>query len=228
MRLNAATPRTNHTHQNPSFIFLMSGAVQAQGGGGEFEFPLEQTGTLVSRLRSRPAAHADARGRQHRRARDLREAEIGKAGSAYAEPGRLRCRAVGRVPRSGPARRRSLPTARRRRWRLLNRHQADPVAAALVDHQVAVRRRAHVPDDPVARRNRPALELLGLRVEAHERVGPAPRFVVPDDVVDDLDRVGMRIGPARRRPFLDLARLRIEAPERAERLSSRTTPCRRS
>jgi hypothetical protein len=45
MRLNAANPRTNHTHQNPSFIFVMSGAVMAQGGGGEFEFPLEQRGT---------------------------------------------------------------------------------------------------------------------------------------------------------------------------------------
>jgi|SRR5687767_1488826 len=45
MRLNVATPRTNHTHQNPSFIFIMSGAVMAQGGGGEFEFPLEQART---------------------------------------------------------------------------------------------------------------------------------------------------------------------------------------
>ena len=41
MRLNAATPRTVHAHQNPSFIFLMSGLVQVQGGGGEFEFPLD-------------------------------------------------------------------------------------------------------------------------------------------------------------------------------------------
>jgi len=45
MRLNAATPRTNHVHQNPSFIFLVSGAVQVQGGGGESEFRLEQAGT---------------------------------------------------------------------------------------------------------------------------------------------------------------------------------------
>jgi hypothetical protein len=45
MRLNAATSRTNHTHQNPTFIFLLSGAVEAQGGGGEFAFPLVQTGT---------------------------------------------------------------------------------------------------------------------------------------------------------------------------------------
>jgi hypothetical protein len=45
MRLNAATPRTVHTHQNPSFIFLMSGTVRVQGGGGEFEFPLEPART---------------------------------------------------------------------------------------------------------------------------------------------------------------------------------------
>jgi hypothetical protein len=45
MRLNAGTPRTVHTHQNPSFIFLMSGLVEVQGGGGEFEFPLDLTRT---------------------------------------------------------------------------------------------------------------------------------------------------------------------------------------
>jgi len=44
VRLSAATPRTNHAHENPSFVFLMSGAVQVQGGGGESEFRLEQTG----------------------------------------------------------------------------------------------------------------------------------------------------------------------------------------
>jgi hypothetical protein len=45
MRLNAGTPRTVHTHQNPSFIFLLSGAVQAQGGGGESDFRMDQTRT---------------------------------------------------------------------------------------------------------------------------------------------------------------------------------------
>jgi len=45
IRLNGATRETSHTHQNPSFIFLMSGKVLAQGGGGEFAFPLELTGT---------------------------------------------------------------------------------------------------------------------------------------------------------------------------------------
>ena len=44
VRLSAATPRTNHVHENPSLVFLMTGAVQVQGGGGESEFRLEQTG----------------------------------------------------------------------------------------------------------------------------------------------------------------------------------------
>jgi hypothetical protein len=44
MRLNASTPRTGHTHQNPSFIFLIAGVVQVQGGGGESEFRLDQPG----------------------------------------------------------------------------------------------------------------------------------------------------------------------------------------
>jgi hypothetical protein len=44
VRLSAATPRTNHVHENPSFVFLMTGVVQVQGGGGESEFRLEQTG----------------------------------------------------------------------------------------------------------------------------------------------------------------------------------------
>jgi quercetin dioxygenase-like cupin family protein len=44
VRLSAATSRTNHAHENPSFVFLMSGAVQVQGGGGESEFRLEEPG----------------------------------------------------------------------------------------------------------------------------------------------------------------------------------------
>jgi hypothetical protein len=44
VRLSTATPRTVHVHENPSFVFLMSGAVQVQGGGGEAEFRLEQLG----------------------------------------------------------------------------------------------------------------------------------------------------------------------------------------
>lgn len=44
VRLNAATPRTNHVHQNPSMVVLLSGAVEVQGGGGESEFRMDQTG----------------------------------------------------------------------------------------------------------------------------------------------------------------------------------------
>jgi hypothetical protein len=45
MRLNAANRETNHTHQNAVFVFLMSGGVEAQGGGGEFSFPLDRART---------------------------------------------------------------------------------------------------------------------------------------------------------------------------------------
>jgi hypothetical protein len=45
LRLNADTPRTNHVHENPTIVILLSGAVQVQGGGGESEFRMEQTGT---------------------------------------------------------------------------------------------------------------------------------------------------------------------------------------
>jgi quercetin dioxygenase-like cupin family protein len=44
IRLTVAVPTTTHVHQNPSFILLVSGAVQVQGGGGESEFRLEQPG----------------------------------------------------------------------------------------------------------------------------------------------------------------------------------------
>ena len=44
VRLNAAAPRTNHVHENATMVILLSGAVQVQGGGGESEFRMEQTG----------------------------------------------------------------------------------------------------------------------------------------------------------------------------------------
>jgi hypothetical protein len=44
MRLSATTNSTSHTHQNPTFIFVVSGAVQAQGGGGESDFRIEPAG----------------------------------------------------------------------------------------------------------------------------------------------------------------------------------------
>lgn len=44
VRLSAATPRTNHVHENATMVILLSGGVQVQGGGGESEFRMEQTG----------------------------------------------------------------------------------------------------------------------------------------------------------------------------------------
>ena len=87
VRLNAATPRTNHTHQNPSFVFLMTGAVQVQGGGGESEFRLGADRALVPVLRPRPAPHAVAR-RHLRRTRDLRRSAVTRCsgGSATRNP----------------------------------------------------------------------------------------------------------------------------------------------
>jgi hypothetical protein len=50
------------------------------------------------------------------------------------------------------------------------RHLDDPVCAALMNQEVAVARRSHVPDDArmdAARGDRPALEFFGVRIEAH-------------------------------------------------------------
>ena len=44
VHLNAGTPRTVHPHVNATLVVLMAGAVQAQGGGGEAEFRLDQPG----------------------------------------------------------------------------------------------------------------------------------------------------------------------------------------
>ena len=49
---------------------------------------------------------------------------------------------------------------------------------------------------PTPRGNSPALELFRLRIEPHEGIGPHPRLVVPDNVVDDGESIGMSGGPA--------------------------------
>src|SRR5688572_33348984 len=59
-------------------------------------------------------------------------------------------------------------------------------------HEISVGRHRHVPDDADAGRNRPALELFGFRVESNQRIGPLVRFVVPDDVVHDRNRIRLR------------------------------------
>ena len=43
-RLNAETPQTSHQHQNATLVVLVSGAVVVEGGGGEQEFSMAETG----------------------------------------------------------------------------------------------------------------------------------------------------------------------------------------
>ena len=104
------------------------------------------------------------------------------------------------------------------RRRLRQRHQDDAVGAGLMDQQVAVAGRPHVPDDAaidIAGRDRPTLERLGRGIEAHQRVRPHTGFVVPDRAARVGEPVGMRVRTARRRPFGDLAGLRVVASETA-------------
>jgi predicted metal-dependent enzyme (double-stranded beta helix superfamily) len=44
VRLNSTTMSTNHVHQMPTVVILISGGVEVQGGGGESEFRMLQTG----------------------------------------------------------------------------------------------------------------------------------------------------------------------------------------
>ena len=44
VRLDAETPRSSHQHQNATLVVLLSGAVTVQGGGGEREFDMAETG----------------------------------------------------------------------------------------------------------------------------------------------------------------------------------------
>jgi hypothetical protein len=44
VRLDASTPETSHTHQMPSVVTLLSGAIDVQGGGGETPFSLTEPG----------------------------------------------------------------------------------------------------------------------------------------------------------------------------------------
>src|SRR5262245_48433038 len=83
----------------------------------------------------------------------------------------------------------------------LHRYLHDAVGAALVDQQAAaVARDPHVADDAsinLAGRDRPALEGLGLWIEAHQHVWPHAGFIVPDCTVDCDDRIWMRLRATR-------------------------------
>ena len=44
VKLSAGTPTTMHVHENPTFLVVMSGAIEVQAGGGEAPFKLQQPG----------------------------------------------------------------------------------------------------------------------------------------------------------------------------------------
>ena len=44
VRLNSSTTRTNHVHQQPTVVVLISGSVEVQGGGGESVFRMDTPG----------------------------------------------------------------------------------------------------------------------------------------------------------------------------------------
>lgn len=44
VRLSTLVPQTNHVHQQPTVVMLLSGSVGVQGGGGESEFRLNTPG----------------------------------------------------------------------------------------------------------------------------------------------------------------------------------------
>src|SRR5947209_7876085 len=96
-------------------------------------------------------------------------------------------------------------------------HDSDGALPALRHGVVAVTRRHHVAHDAAAAGDLPALQLLSLGIEAHERIWPRVRLDVPDDVVDHRHAVGLRHWPAGALPLLDRAGLRIEARELAVR-----------
>lgn len=48
VRLSTSTPQTNHVHQQPTVVILLSGSVGVQGGGGESEFRVEAPGRWFS------------------------------------------------------------------------------------------------------------------------------------------------------------------------------------
>jgi quercetin dioxygenase-like cupin family protein len=47
VRLSGSAPKTSHTHQMPTVVMLMAGAVEVQGGGGESVFRMETPGRWI-------------------------------------------------------------------------------------------------------------------------------------------------------------------------------------
>src|SRR5262249_38211051 len=94
--------------------------------------------------------------------------------------------------------------------RSLHPDQRNAIHTATGQRQVAVPRDVYVPHDPSAGWNRPGLELLGLGIEAYERIWLYARLAVPQDVVHRIHTVGLRLGPTGREPLARLAGRRIE------------------
>src|SRR5438046_6424688 len=63
------------------------------------------------------------------------------------------------------------------------------VDQAVGEDEIAVSRDVGVAHDVAAARNRPALEFLGLGIEAHHRVRRGLGFAVPDDIADRGDAI---------------------------------------
>ena len=53
-RLSTSMPQTTHVHQQPTVVFLLSGATVVQGGGGESEFRMEAAGRWFSSSSDQP------------------------------------------------------------------------------------------------------------------------------------------------------------------------------
>src|SRR5262245_54654277 len=119
----------------------------------------------------------------------------------------LRFIARGRVQR--PAERAPRYLARGRGS--LHLDQADLVDQAVGGDRIAVGGDVHVAHEVAAARDRPALEFLRLRIEAHDGVGFGAGLVVPERALGEDDAVGLRLRAARRQPFLVLAGCQIEA-----------------
>src|SRR5438876_11242976 len=94
--------------------------------------------------------------------------------------------------------------------RSLHLHQRQAIHPTTGQCQATVPGRVHVAHDPTARRDRPGLKLLGLGIEAHQRIGLHARLAVPQDVVHCVHTIGLRLGPTGRGPLARLAGCRIE------------------
>lgn len=104
-------------------------------------------------------------------------------------------------------------------------YQNDPVGAALMDQQIAVAGGSHVADDaaidvaPIdgARRNGPALEIFRCGIETYQRIRPLGGFIIPDNILDHGEGIGVGFGAAGGGPFFDVAILWIIASQTALR-----------